>query len=265
MRPLALLVAASLLLAGCNGPPVGTDSPEPAETVTPAPVPATGGNGTETPPSERVTRPPGTPLPPGVAADGSVNLTRVVCANNRYLANRSHTRVTTRQYPRDATGSNSTLRARLAGDRVLVDYGPPDEGSSDAIQVDRTGQYERWVENGTATTEHVNDSAWTPTPGVPPFVFEFDADRSPPAVVVETVEREGETLYRIHVPPTGEGTDDYRHTATLYVTREEPSGRYSWPNSAETAKRHRTLPSGSDTPSVPSVRRPWSNRPGWAT
>lgn len=218
MRPVALLVAASLLLAGCNGLPVGTDSPEPAETVTPAPVPATDGNETETPSPERITRPPGTPLPPGVAADGSVNLTRLVCANNRYLANRSHTRVWTRQYPANSTRSNSTGRIRIAGERVLVDYGPPDEERRDAVYVDRTGRYDRWVDNGTATTERVNDSAWTPTPGIPAFVFEFDTERSPPGVVVETVEREGEPLYRIYVPPTGELTDDYRHTATLYVT-----------------------------------------------
>lgn len=218
MRPVALLVVALFVLAGCNGLPAGTDSPEAAETVTPAPVPATDGSETETPQPDRITRPPGTPLPPGVSVDGSVNLTRLVCANNRYLANRSHTRVRTRQYPANSTMSNTTSRIRIAGDRVLVNYGPPDEERPDAVYVDRTGQYERWVENGTATTEHINDSAWKPTPGIPPFVFGFDTERSPPGVVVETVEREGETLYRIYVPPTSGPTDDYRHTATLYVT-----------------------------------------------
>lgn len=77
MRPRALLVAALLVLAGCSGlHPPGSGPDEPADTVTPVPVPAADDD----------------QLPPGATSDGIVNATSLDRAHRSALANRSWTR-----------------------------------------------------------------------------------------------------------------------------------------------------------------------------
>ncbi|WP_255149970.1 hypothetical protein [Halorarius halobius] len=112
-RPLyvALLVGC-LLVAGCSGTPVSSDSPSPEPVTSPAPVP----NGTSTPEA----------LAPGLTRGGVVDAERLSGAHDAYLRNRSHRR-TIRTVYRFSNGTvlyarTFTHRESPTADRRLFVY-----------------------------------------------------------------------------------------------------------------------------------------------
>lgn len=216
------VLALALAFAGCSALPVATDPGESRVTVTPAPVPETG---TDAGSSTAIQRPAGMSLPPGVRADGSVNGTELVCASNRYLVNRSHTIVTS-YVLNDTRPGESTQRGtttiRVDGERVRYEFGEPGRETGNVTYFDPTGQYERRVSNGTVTTRYVANDTTPMVTTVPVFGVAFETELGPSNVTVETVEHDGETLYRVHVPEEPSPDPDRRnYTATVYVT---PSG-----------------------------------------
>jgi len=215
-----LCLVALVVLAGCNALPADTESEEPHGTVTPAPVPETGsGQGSST----AIARPVGTALPPGVSVDGSVNATELLCANNRILSNQSYTMVWSyvdRDTRSDVPTREGTTTTRVDDGRVRYDFGDP-ANTSNVTYVDRTGRYVRQMMNGTVTARYTNDTS-PPVTTIPTFHLPFETELSPSNVSVSTVERDGETLYRVHVPEHP-SPESYRrnYTATVYVA---PSG-----------------------------------------
>ena len=211
----------AVAFAGCSSLPIANGPAESRETVTPAPVPETSTDAG----SSAIQRPQGMSLPPGVSADGSVNTTELLCANNRYLVNRSHTLVSSyvlNDTRPDEPTQRGTGTIRVDGERVRYEFGEPGRETGNVTYFDSTGQYERRVSNGTVTTRYVANDTTPMVRTVPAYPFVFETELEPPNVTVETVERDGEPLYRVHVPedPTPE-PHRRNYTATLYVT---PSG-----------------------------------------
>jgi hypothetical protein len=169
----ALVLTLALVLAGCSALPVATDPGESRETVTPAPVPATGGDDRR---PSAVERPSGTSLPPGISADGSVNGTELVCANNRYLMDRSHTIVSSyvlHDTRPDEPTQRGTTTIRVDGERVRYEFSESGPEPGNVTYFDETGQYERRVSNGTVTTRYVANDTTPMVTTLPPFRFGF--------------------------------------------------------------------------------------------
>lgn len=103
-----LAVAIMLILAGCSGGLVSSDS---APSPTPAPVPTLESTATHAP-----------QVAPGLAADGVRNTSVLFAAHQAALANRSFTKVTTLTvtYPNGTTYYRQVTRTTVANDSALT-------------------------------------------------------------------------------------------------------------------------------------------------
>jgi hypothetical protein len=221
MRRRYLLVVVVVVGAGCSAVPFGDADPGVAETVTPVPVPDE--RATATDPPTATGR-----LPPGVAANGTLDLAALVDAHRTVLGDQSfawtvdfdtatgvsapagqqfrrQVRVDDESYLVDQTvpgpTPNRTLYVDDSGAFLRTEFG---NGSADAVVVARS-DYESYVFTRAALTQYLDSLT----------------------VDATTVERDGRTFYRLY--SAGERPPAYasdqpalvtNYTATVYVTPE---------------------------------------------
>ncbi|PSP52670.1 hypothetical protein BRC67_03580 [Halobacteriales archaeon QH_3_68_24] len=155
-----LLAVLLVVTAGCGALPAGTDQPTAADTLTPVPVP----NATDDP------GPDGESLPPGVSANGTLDVDRLARAHADALAGTSYTETVER--------AGTTLVPRRT------------------VYSDPQGTYLRVSDPNRTRVVELNGSGRVPTPETTVSRF-LDG----PAVDVTPVERRGTVLYRLPVPP----------------------------------------------------------------
>jgi hypothetical protein len=192
-RP-ALAVVLLIALAGCGAVPFGSGTPgAPAETLTPAPVEteATAGTPTGTPIAA--------PLPPGVTRNGTVEVDALRDAHGEVVNRTSYTWVLGYEANNSGGGllnQSFTRRVAVENDRVLARQFDADreqnqtlyvEGDAGYLRVDTPNRtdYESVANPGGHQDYAVGTNAvWRYLAGVD--------------VTVDTVQRDGETYYRLY-------------------------------------------------------------------
>lgn len=212
-----LAVVLLVVVAGCSAFTGGGSDPPDRETVTPVPIT---NSVTETPTVA------GDP-PPGVFANGTVDVDRLVAAHERQVANRSYTWEF--QYSVDDEEDSPftegfTRRVEVGADAFTVEV--TDQGMSPNISLyaDDVG-YLRTVQNNWTEYERVSDPSdhgyYAFTDEVlRRYLIGVDVD-------VSVVQRGGQTYYRLYssdfdVPEPLDrfNADVWNYSATLYVTPE---------------------------------------------
>jgi len=217
-----LVVCLLVLVAGCNAVDFGggRKSPASVESVTPVPVSAV--NETTAPPRFSG------PTPPGIKSDGAVDIYRLVDAHVELLSARSYSWAAFNNVT--VSGSNITGKTfmrtvRVEDGRYVARQTEPDNTSVTTLFVENgTGYYRLSTENETdyidrSPPEH-DRLAFGPR-----AAMRFLADDNP---TVSTVERDGRTLYQLHVstPPANVARGDTtagevrEYSATAYVTTD---------------------------------------------
>ena len=211
----ALVVVCLVVVAGCSALPGGPSDREPTETVTPVPV-TTPTSATPTPPSDP---------PPGVSANGSVDIERLIDAHESYVADRSYTWQI--RYTVAGTGilqNSFTRRVTVGQERFLVEQTTPALSRNQTLYVGdqarlRTTQSER------------TEFTWVDDPqGPQSYAFAGDVvERFLAGVTVDVsvVERDSRTYYRLYTDGNDLpnslnrfGAAARNYTMTAYVTPE---------------------------------------------
>jgi hypothetical protein len=202
------LVAALLVLAGCNGllgarDGTGPPADGPNGTVTPVPVlettdpdGASGAaidDGTTATPVPRADR-----LPPGITSAGIANRSALEQAHRRVLANQSYTITLERASP---SGLNFSVRVS-SDDRYLI-TGP--EGTGLQYR-DSSGIYTREYEIANGSVTDVTDDVIVSHDGTD-YYWHLGLETLPEygREAVTRVERGGETLVRVYTASRGPG------------------------------------------------------------
>lgn len=214
-----LVVVALVLVAGCNGVALGSDAADsPTPTLTPVPVPES-----ETPPSAP---PVAGSLPPGVSENGLLTVPQLLSAHEAFVDNRSYRwRASFRVWGdgTDEYGRNFTRVATIGRDAYLIRQINQIPRDNQSLYVtDGTG----YLRSGTGAGARF-DRVADPLSHLQ-YAFAGDAiERYLRGISfnVTAIERDGETLYRLHsspglIPPAVQqserGVHDY--VATAYVT-----------------------------------------------
>lgn len=217
MRRRLVLVAILLVLAGCSDVSFGGSGPEaaPGDTVTPVPVTETEAtpNGTDA----------GDDLPPGVDADGDVDPAVLWASHVSSLGGESYT--WTVRFENGGSDGRFVRRALVDGETFRVEQTRPEPGPNTSLYVNESGGFLRSVAGGETSYERLRVAG-----GPEQYVFADEAVRrflDGPQFDVTTVERRGETYYRLHAArgaapaaldgPRAEVTN---YTATAYVAPE---------------------------------------------
>jgi hypothetical protein len=207
---LVLAVVTLVTLAGCGVAPLGGGSADtPDETLTPVPVPAT-----ETPAKTSGES------PPGVTEDG-VDPERLRRAHEAFLEGRSYEwELTYNQSGTLLQRSEFTRRAVVVGDRFFVEQEDCTSPVTESLFVDDSGGYLRVVEHNKTRTETLQSPGDTRDYVPTGQLVERHLGGANPNV--STVERDGETYYRIHVttptPSARALADVTEYRVTAYVT-----------------------------------------------
>lgn len=209
-----LVVAGLALLAGCAGLPID-DGAGVTETLTPVPV-------------TDVESTPGTgdTLPPGVAANGSVDRNRLLEAHAEQLADRSYTyEFSYESAVSDPNVSAASFDRRLvvAGDAFLVEQTNYGVRSNVTLYADEAGAVQR-VESGEGV--EYERRADVGDPRAFSFTERVVAEYLGwPASNVTAVERDGQRYVRLHfaaIPPSQLASSPQssvaNYSATAYVT-----------------------------------------------
>ncbi|WP_459192370.1 hypothetical protein [Halosimplex sp. J119] len=217
MRNGAVVVAALVLLSGCNAVSFGNDGSNAlTDTVTPVPV-------TDTPADPTATA-TSADLPPGVGADGSVDGIALARAHNESVNNRSYTWVVDYDTGEsEFLGGVFTRRVVVGNGSFFVEQVSLGPGANTSLYVNESGGFLRMT-NGDETRY---DLLETPG-GHREHVFAEEAIRrllGGATFDVTTVERNGQTYYRLHaadgpIPQTLASSSVVirNYTATAYVT-----------------------------------------------
>jgi len=184
-----LLAVLLVVTAGCGALPAGTDQPTAADTLTPVPVP----NATDDP------GPDGESLPPGVSANGTLDVDRLARAHADALAGTSYTETFARTVT--VAGAPTTVRQSLRrvavdGNATLVERAGTTLVPRRTVYSDPRGTYLRVSDPNRTRVVELNGSGRVPTPEATVSRF-LDG----PAVDVTPVERRGTVLYRIAATP----------------------------------------------------------------
>jgi hypothetical protein len=212
----AIVVASLVVLAGCGTFVGGSSEQEPAETMTPVPV--------MTPTSPTPT-PVGDP-PPGVSANGTIDIERLVSAHESSVADRSYSwrfSYTARQ-PNGTKTDEFRRRVRVGDGRVLVDQATPGLSRNQSLYIGDSSLL-RTVRAGETEFEQVVEP-WDH------HAYAFAGDvieryLTDVAVEVSVVNRDGRTYYRLYsdgfdvsAPLRQFGSDFWNYTLTAYVTQQ---------------------------------------------
>ena len=184
-----LLAVLLVVTAGCGALPAGTDEPTTTDTLTPVPVP----NATDEP------GPDGESLPPGVSANGTLDVDRLARAHADALAGTSYTETLARTVTvagAPTTVGQSLRRVAVDGNATLVERAGTRLVPRRTIYSDSRGTYLRVSDSNRTRVVELSGSGRVPTPGATVSSF-LDG----PAVEVTPVERRGTVLYRLTVTP----------------------------------------------------------------
>jgi hypothetical protein len=224
-RNWAAVCALLVVLAGCSALPTGNGTaPEIEETLTPAPVVATGADAAPTPASSVA-------FPPGVSRAGTVDPDLIFRAHVESLANRSYTWVYRKTERSNRSGTvTGTTRVAVDDDAALVANRGFRSGMHNTLYLTRQRGYIRWT-SGDGTEYSVRDA--TVADREHSFVG-YSLRTFIPENGVETsvVEWQGRQYIRLYVqpqpPPSGlaeelvDSTLVWGYTLTAYVS---PAGR----------------------------------------
>lgn len=211
----ALAVAGFVVLAGCGAAPLGGGSTDrPVRTLTPVSVP-----GTETPPDTPAASPPG-------LTGEVVEPSRLRSAHEAFLDGHSFEWELTfsRSGGSPFERNRYTRRAVVVGDRFLVEQQYDTEPLTESLFVDESGGYLRVTAGNETRTERLREPG-----GVREYVPAgrlIERYLTGPNLNVSTIERGGETYYRIQATtghpsaldrggPSASVTD---YEVTAYVT-----------------------------------------------
>ena len=188
-RRRTLLAVILVVTAGCGALPAGTDEPTTTDTLTPVPIP----NATDDP------GPDGESLPPGVSANGTLDVDRLARAHADALAGTSYTETFARTVT--VAGAPTTVRQSLRrvavdGNATLVERAGTTLAPRRTVYSDPRGTYLRVSDPNRTRVVELNGSGRVPTPETTVSRF-LDG----PAVEVTPVERRGTVLYRLTVTP----------------------------------------------------------------
>jgi hypothetical protein len=209
----ALVVVCLVVVAGCSALPGGPSDREPTETVTPVPV---------TTPTPAASTQPGD-LPPGVFANGSVDVEHLVDAHESYLADRSYTwQLRYSVAGADILRNNFTRRVTVGQERFLVEQTTPAVSRNQTLYVDDKARLR-------TTQRGQEEFTWVDEPqGSQSYAFAGDVVErflAGVSVDVSVVERGGRTYYRLYtdgndIPNslTRFGVAARNYTMTAYVT-----------------------------------------------
>lgn len=188
---LALAIVGLVVLAGCGTAPLGGGSADtPVETLTPAPVPET---------ETKTKTPTNTPAasPPGVTNE-IVEPSRLRSAHESFLDGRSFEWELTFDKSGESPFEQNkyTRRAIVAGDRFLIEQRYDTEPLTESLFVDETGGYLRIAAGNETRTESLREPGgaqkYVPTGRL------IERYLTGLSLNVSTVERGGETYYRVH-------------------------------------------------------------------
>ncbi len=203
-----VLVALLFVAAGCGALTVGTERATTTETLTPVPVP----NVSDRPGQDDAA------LPPGVSADGGLDVDRLARAHADALAGTSYTEtlartVTVPEVP--TTVKQSLQQVAVEGETALVERSGSRLVPRRTVYSDPAGTYLRTASRNRTTVTELNGSERVPTPDQTVSRFLQGLD-----VTVAPVEVRGSVLYRLVGTPDGVYTFDTRRdsvTVTNYT------------------------------------------------
>lgn len=213
-----VLVVGLVLTAGCSALPLGDDaSGQPTPTLTPVPFTDTATTQTATPyPS----------APPGVGPDGTLNVTELQGAHERFLENRTYRwrfRYTVSDGGERLYGQDISRRAVVGPDAFLITQESPGPAVNQSLYVAGGRGYLRTTSGDDEQFDLLTDPqshheyAFAGTT-MHRFLGGLD-------FVVRVVERDGSRLYRLHTSGTeapealrATGSNVWNYTVTAYVT-----------------------------------------------